>query len=64
MAMRGSSVGRYNRMMRSGVTDEPTRKTDARTVRRVARSFKPYLAQVLVVLRHYGGERCSASSTR
>ena len=50
MAMRGSGVGRYNRMMRSGVTDEPTRKTDARTVRRVARSFKPYWRQVLVVL--------------
>jgi ATP-binding cassette, subfamily B, bacterial len=50
MAMRGSGMGRYNRMMRSGTTDEPPRKTDARTVRRVAGSFRPYWRQVAVVL--------------
>ncbi len=50
MAMRGSGMGRYNRMMRSGAQEEPTRKTDARTVRRVAASFRPYWRQVLVVL--------------
>src|SRR5579871_1837775 len=50
MAMRGSGMGRYNRMLRSGVSDEPPRKTDARTIRRVARAFRPYWRQVLVVL--------------
>ena len=33
-----------------GSTDVPSRKADARTVRRVAQSFKPYRAQVGVVL--------------
>ena len=43
--------GRGGRFMRSlGPNDPPSRKADARTVRRVAQSFKPYRAQVGVVL--------------
>ena len=43
--------GRGGRLMRAvGSTDVPSRKADARTVRRVAQSFKPYRAQVGVVL--------------
>jgi ATP-binding cassette subfamily B protein len=34
----------------NGLGDEPTRKADARTVRRVAASFRPYWRQVVVVL--------------
>src|SRR5579884_1980368 len=56
MGMRGGAVmgggGRgYGRMMRAGVLDvEPGHKADARTIRRVAGSFRPYWRQVLVVL--------------
>lgn len=43
--------GRYGRLMRTpATTDAPQRKADARTVRRVAASFKPYLGEVAVVL--------------
>ena len=43
--------GRYGRLTRLPATDgAPQRKADARTVRRVAASFRPYLRQVAVVL--------------
>src|SRR5215472_1692581 len=47
MMMRGRA-GRYGSM--TTLSEEPARKADARTVRRVAASFKPYWRQVLVVL--------------
>lgn len=47
----GAGGGRYGRMMRPGAVDiEPGRKADARTLRRVAATFRPYWRQVLVVL--------------
>ncbi|MDE3230259.1 MAG: ABC transporter ATP-binding protein [Chloroflexota bacterium] len=47
--MRGG--GRYSRLMQSSLNNgEPLRKADARTVRRVAASFKPYLREIGVVL--------------
>lgn len=43
--------GRYGRLTRMPAANgEPRRKTDVRTVRRVAASFKPYLREVGVVL--------------
>ena len=43
--------GRYGRLMRTPATNgAPQRKADARTVRRVAASFKPYRGEVAVVL--------------
>ena len=55
MMMRGAGGGgggRYGRLAggKMPATDTPTKKADARTVRRVAASFKPYWRQVLVVL--------------
>ncbi|HEX9035787.1 MAG TPA: ABC transporter ATP-binding protein [Ktedonobacterales bacterium] len=49
--MRGmpAGAGRYGRMMRTPI-EAPTRKADARTIRRVALSFKPYWRDILVVL--------------
>ena len=47
----GGGAGRYRRLMKTSSFDEtPTRKADARTVRRVAASFKPYRREVAVVL--------------
>ncbi|HEY7975544.1 MAG: ABC transporter ATP-binding protein [Ktedonobacterales bacterium] len=47
----GAGAGRYRRLMKSSSFDEqPARKADARTVRRVAASFKPYTREVGVVL--------------
>ena len=47
----GGGGGRAARMARTlGPGEPPSRKADARTVRRVAQSFKPYRAQVGVVL--------------
>ncbi len=47
----GGGVGRYRRAMRTPANLEmPPRKADARTVRRVAMSFKPYLRELGVVL--------------
>ncbi len=47
----GGGGGRYNRLMRtSGANQPPVGKADARTVRRVAALFKPYLREVGVVL--------------
>jgi ATP-binding cassette, subfamily B, bacterial len=40
-------AGGYRRMMNR--PDEPPKKTDIRTVRRVAASFRPYLREVLIV---------------
>jgi ATP-binding cassette subfamily B protein len=40
-------AGGYRRMI--GKPDEPAKKADIRTVRRVAASFRPYLREVLVV---------------
>jgi ATP-binding cassette, subfamily B, bacterial len=49
MIMRGTAGGgRYGRLAK--IPDKPDHKTDARTVRRVAASFKPYWRQVLIVL--------------
>ncbi len=43
--------GRYGRLMQSpGNNGEPLRKADARTIRRVAASFKPYKREIMVVL--------------
>src|SRR5690349_139784 len=50
-AMGGGGGGGARRLMRaSGNGDLPQRKADARTVRRVAASFRPYWRQVAVVL--------------
>ncbi|MGH2501498.1 MAG: ABC transporter ATP-binding protein, partial [Ktedonobacterales bacterium] len=47
----GAGAGRYRRLMKSsGFDEQPARKADARTVRRVAASFKPYTREVVVVL--------------
>ena len=47
----GGGAGRYRRLMRSpGFDEQPTRKADAQTVRRVAAAFKPYRREVAVVL--------------
>jgi ATP-binding cassette, subfamily B, bacterial len=43
----GGPTGRYSRSMTK--PDEPARKTDMRTVRRVAASFRPYLREALIV---------------
>ena len=43
----GMGGGGYRRMMNR--PDEPPKKTDIRTVRRVATSFRPYLREVLIV---------------
>jgi ATP-binding cassette subfamily B protein len=43
----GGPTGRYSRSMTK--PDEPPRKTDMRTVRRVAASFRPYLREALIV---------------
>jgi ATP-binding cassette subfamily B protein len=49
--MRGmGGGGRYGRMMRTPAEIPPGRKADARTIRRVAASFKPYWREILVVL--------------
>ena len=45
----GGGGGRYNRVSRYQM-EEPTRKADMKTVRRVAAAFKPYRRQVAVVL--------------
>ena len=54
MMMRGAAGGggRYGRLAggRMLAAETPAKKADARTVRRVAASFKPYWKQVLVVL--------------
>ena len=43
--------GRYGRLMRPSATNgQPQRKADARTIRRVAASFRPYLREVGIVL--------------
>src|SRR5579859_6991446 len=47
-AAAGAGRGRINRLIPNA--GAPTKKADAQTVRRVARSFKPYWRQVLVVL--------------
>ena len=47
-AAAGAGRGRMNRLIPNA--GAPTKKADAQTVRRVARSFKPYWRQVLVVL--------------
>jgi ATP-binding cassette, subfamily B, bacterial len=44
----GSGMGGGYRRMMNG-PDEPPKKTDIRTVRRVAASFRPYLREVLIV---------------
>jgi ATP-binding cassette subfamily B protein len=47
----GGGGGRYNRLMRTSLTNQPPAgKADARTVRRVAALFKPYLRELGVVL--------------
>ena len=46
----GGGGGRYGRMMRTPPEIPPGRKADARTIRRVAASFKPYWRPILVVL--------------
>ena len=47
----GGGGGGTRRLMRANGTGElPQRKADARTVRRVAASFRPYMRQVAVVL--------------
>ncbi|MBF6589076.1 MAG: ABC transporter ATP-binding protein [Ktedonobacterales bacterium] len=46
----GGGGGRYGRLVRGTGTEEPTRKADMRTVRRVVAAFRPYRRQVLVVL--------------
>jgi ATP-binding cassette subfamily B protein len=43
----GMGGGGYRRMLNR--PDEPPKKTDIRTVRRVAASFRPYLREVLIV---------------
>ncbi len=49
MMMRGTGGGRgYGRLLNT--PEKPERKADAKTVRRVAASFKPYWREVLVVL--------------
>lgn len=49
--MRGmGGGGRYGRLMRNPVEAPSGRKADARTIRRVAVSFKPYWRPILVVL--------------
>ncbi|HEU0025822.1 MAG TPA: ABC transporter ATP-binding protein [Ktedonobacterales bacterium] len=49
--MRGmGGGGRYGRMMRTPPDIPPGRKADARTIRRVAASFKPYWRSILIVL--------------
>jgi ATP-binding cassette subfamily B protein len=47
--MHGTTVGRRNPRL-AKMPEQPEHKADARTVRRVALSFKPYWRQVLVVL--------------
>ncbi|MGZ6362184.1 MAG: ABC transporter transmembrane domain-containing protein, partial [Ktedonobacterales bacterium] len=50
-AMGGGGGGRYGRMVRAdAMMEQPARKADARTVRRVAGAFKPYKGQVAIVL--------------
>src|SRR6185312_1256588 len=47
----GGGGGRYNRLMRTSPANQPPAgKADARTVRRVAALFKPYLRELGVVL--------------
>jgi ATP-binding cassette, subfamily B, bacterial len=49
--MRGmGGGGRYGRMMRTPPDIPAGRKADARTIRRVAASFKPYGREILIVL--------------
>ncbi len=49
--MRGmGGGGRYGRLMRTPVETPTGRKADARTIRRVAMSFKPYWRSILIVL--------------
>ncbi|HKW24016.1 MAG TPA: ABC transporter ATP-binding protein, partial [Ktedonobacterales bacterium] len=45
----GGGGGRFNRMSRYQM-EEPTRKADMKTVRRVAAAFKPYRKEVAIVL--------------
>ncbi len=47
--MHGTTVGRRNPRL-AKMPEQPAHKADARTVRRVTLSFKPYWRQVLVVL--------------
>ncbi|HEX8035467.1 MAG TPA: ABC transporter ATP-binding protein [Ktedonobacterales bacterium] len=47
----GGGGGRYGRMTRAdAMMEQPARKADARTVRRVAGAFRPYAGQVAIVL--------------
>ncbi|HEX5569932.1 MAG TPA: ABC transporter ATP-binding protein [Ktedonobacterales bacterium] len=46
----GGGAGRYRRLMKSPSFEAPQRKADARTVRRVAAAFRPYVRDVAVVL--------------
>jgi len=48
--MGGGGGGRYGRMMRVSTSEAPSRKADARTIRRVALSFRPYMRQISIVL--------------
>jgi ATP-binding cassette subfamily B protein len=48
--MAATGVGGVGRMMRGLNARPPERKADIKTVRRVARSFRPYWRQVLIVL--------------
>lgn len=48
--MAGGGARGYGRMMGRATTEAPERKADIKTVRRVARSFRPYWRQVVVVL--------------
>src|SRR5579872_5140652 len=51
--MRGGTAGGvrgYGRMLRGLNIEPPEHKADIKTVRRVARSFRPYWRQVLIVL--------------
>ncbi len=49
--MRGmGGGGRYGRMMRTPIEPPPGRKADARTIRRVAASFRPYWREIAIVL--------------
>ena len=52
MMVRGAGIGGGPRVLAARVTldDEPERKADVRTVRRVIQAFRPYARQVAVVL--------------
>src|SRR5262245_49589291 len=44
------SASGAGRVRRSMLAEPPSRKADARTLRRVARAFRPYYKQMLIVL--------------